>query len=444
MISNLKIEKICNYLLYGFVFLIPWQSRYIYKFLTLKGKFFEYGQLSFYFNEVFLFLLIIFFLFYFKSQLNLKTKISFISKIIFLFLIVALISWAGALNFSLYFYGLIKLIEAIVLYILISKLNFSYLKLGWSFLFSMFIHSCLAIYQFFSQSITANKYLGIAEQISAQGGVSVLEGGFGRLLRAYGGLSHPNILGGFLVVAILILINIYLIQKNKNNILFFLFLIILFFALILSFSRSAGLALFVSLLFLLIYSVVKKIEIKKIFSIILVLIIFSGISFILLNDFIQTRIQRTERLEVKSSMERNVLQDQAQLLIKDNWFLGVGMNNYVLAVHEKINNNLNIWNYQPVHNVYLLVWAELGILGLALYLFLIIYLLYQCFKLNNDNVNRFILGLIMLSILIINFWDHYFYTYWSGLLFFFLIISLINKSLLFSKDENKKTGNIIL
>jgi O-antigen ligase len=434
--NNLKIQKICNYLLYGFVFLIPWQTRYIYKSLTLGGEIFEYGKLSFYLSEVFLILFIICYLIYIKKRKEPKEKISKATSIIFLFLLVIIISFFGALNKQVYFYGLIKLMEVIVLYFLVTKIKFSYLKLRISFVFSMLIHSFLGIYQFFSQSIFANKYLGIAEQVSSQGGVSVLEGVFGRLLRVYGGFSHPNILAGFLVVAILILISIYFdlvkseslfnrVNKKRKLVLFYSSLVILFSALILTFSRSAFLALFLSLLSLLIYSVFKKTETKKVVSILLILVLVSSLSFVLFNDFLKTRIQGQERLELKSSTERMVLKNQALELLNKNWFLGTGVNNYIVAVYEKVDNTLNVWEYQPVHNVYLLILVELGILGLFLYLYLLIYSLYRAFS--SNNLSKLILGLVVLTIIIINFFDHYFWTYWSGLIITFLVIGLINK-----------------
>ena len=436
MMNNLKIQKICNYLLYGFVFLIPWQTRYIYKSLTLGGEIFEYGKLSFYLSEVFLILFIICYLIYIKKRKEPKEKISKATSIIFLFLLVIIISFFGALNKQVYFYGLIKLMEVIVLYFLVTKIKFSYLKLRISFVFSMLIHSFLGIYQFFSQSIFANKYLGIAEQVSSQGGVSVLEGVFGRLLRVYGGFSHPNILAGFLVVAILILISIYFdlvkseslfnrVNKKRKLVLFYSSLVILFSALILTFSRSAFLALFLSLLSLLIYSVFKKTETKKVVSILLILVLVSSLSFVLFNDFLKIRIQGQERLELKSSTERMVLKNQALELLNKNWFLGTGVNNYIVAVYEKVDNTLNVWEYQPVHNVYLLILVELGILGLFLYLYLLIYSLYRAFS--SNNLSKLILGLVVLTIIIINFFDHYFWTYWSGLIITFLVIGLINK-----------------
>jgi len=431
-----KLNKFTEYLLYIFIFLIPWQTRYIYKSLTLNGKSFEYGKLSLYLSEIFLILLIICSLIYIKKKDKSREKPSRAILVIFIFLLVVLISFFSALNKQLYFYGLIKLMEVIVLYFLITKTKFSYLKLGMSFVFSMLIHGFLGIYQFFSQSIFSNKYLGIAEQISYRGGVSVLEGSFGRLLRAYGGFSHPNIFGGFLVIAILILISVYFYSvksgflsnretKKKKNVLFCLSLIILFSALILTFSRSAFLALFLSLFVLLIYSVFRKTETKKVISLLLILILVSGFSFVLFNDFLKTRIQGQERLELESSTERIVLRDQALELLNQNWFLGTGINNYIVVVYERVDSNLNIWEYQPVHNVYLLAFVELGVLGFLAYVYLLAYFLYQSF-ISND-LNKVVLGLIILVIVVINFFDHYFWTCWSGLSITFLIIGLINR-----------------
>ena len=421
---NNKLKKITEYLFYIFVFLIPWQTRYIYSYLTLGGQEFEYGKLSFYLSELFLILFIIFSIIYFKKQNVSKEKPSKTTKIVFVFLLVTLITFWGTLDKQFYFYGLLKLMEVIVLYFLITKIKISSLKIKIVFIISMFIHAILGIYQFFSQSVLANKYLGIAEQISNQGGVSVLEGSFGRLLRVYGGFSHPNILGGFLAIAILFLIGIYLNEKKKT-VLFYFTLIILFSALVLTFSRSAFLALILSLFILFIYSIFKKVEIKKIISIILILILGSSISFGLFNDFLKTRMQAQERLELKSNTERTVLKDQAKELVNNNWFLGVGVSNYISAVHEKVDSSLEVWEYQPVHNVYLLILVELGILGFLSYIYLLLYSLYKAFS--SNDLNKVILGLIVLSIIIINFFDHYFWTYWSGLIITFLIIGLVNK-----------------
>ncbi len=426
-ITNLKnkVGLIAEYLFYIFVFLIPWQTRYIYKTLTFRGEIFEYGKLSLYLSELFLIFWVLIVIIFFKSQKKyFDEKLSIISKAIFVFLLWGYFSLWKSLDKQFSFYSLWHLTELVILYFLILKVRIDYLKVKMIFITSMFLQSLLGIYQFFTQNVNANKYFGIAQQIAERRGASVLEGSFGRLLRSYGGFSHPNVFGGFLVIAILLLISIYLVQKKKN-ILFYFTLIILFNALVLTFSRSAFLALFFSLLVLLIYSFGKRVYFKNVLSILTILFLISSIDFVLFKDFLETRIQGVNRLELKSVTERVVLERQALQLLNKNWFLGVGIGNYNIAVYKQINKHLNIWDYQPVHNVYLLIFTELGIFGFLLYDFLLLYFIFKLF--NSKNISDFILTLIILSIIIINFWDHYFWTSWSGLVITFLTIRSLDK-----------------
>lgn len=417
-----KKEKVTEYLLYIFVFLIPWQTRYIYKYLILKGELFEYGKLAFYFSELVLILLIVFAIIFFRSK-----KFNKIYLIPFALLAVSLLGYFTALNYEMYFYGLGKLIELVLLFLIISRLKFSFLKVFVSFIFSIFIQALIALGQFFSQTITANKYLGIAGQFAGQGGPSVLEGSFGRWLRAYGGFSHPNILGGFIVIAILFLIALYLQnKKSKCNFLFWMALIILFQALVFSFSRSAGLALILSLVFLFFYLYRQK-KLAKIWPILGVLILITAINFVFFQDLIQSRLNGEDRLEIKSRQERQVLEVHAKELLGSNFIFGYGINNYIPAVFNRVDNNLNVWQYQPAHNIYLLVLIELGILGFLIYFSFIFHVLLLALK--SRQILKFILGLSLIVILFISFFDHYFYTYWSGLAIIFLIIGLINKKI---------------
>jgi|GEM_PF-515097 len=64
-------------------------------------------------------------------------------------------------------------------------------------------HAVLAVMQFFWQSIPAVKWLGMSAQDPAMPGVSVVENATSRILRAYGGFPHPNILGGWMAVGLL-------------------------------------------------------------------------------------------------------------------------------------------------------------------------------------------------------------------------------------------------
>jgi hypothetical protein len=46
----------------------------------------------------------------------------------------------------------------------------------------------------------------------------------------------------------------------------------------------------------------------------------------------------------------------------------VGAGQFVLRLSDFSENVVLPWEYQPIHNVFLLIWAELGIFGLGLFL----------------------------------------------------------------------------
>jgi O-antigen ligase len=118
-------------------------------------------------------------------------------------------------------------------------------------------------------------------------------------------------------------------------------------------------------------------------------------------------------------------------LIKKNWLFGSGIGNYTktLAVKEPQRP----WYYlQPVHNTFLLVWAETGIFGLLFFIALLGFLFLQSVKKKN------ILSLSILSILaIIMIFDHYLWSLHFGILFFWIIIGFIYKNLINVYGESK-------
>jgi len=50
-------------------------------------------------------------------------------------------------------------------------------------------------------------------------------------------------------------------------------------------------------------------------------------------------------------------------------FFGIGMGSFVSNITIFSKNKPLIWQYQPVHNIFLLIWNELGIIGIILFLF---------------------------------------------------------------------------
>jgi O-antigen ligase len=136
------------------------------------------------------------------------------------------------------------------------------------------------------------------------------------------------------------------------------------------------------------------------------------------------RLGTSGRLEVKSNQERVVGYSQAWDVIKQNRILGAGIGNYGLGVYEDIDDSQEAYFYQPVHNTFLLIWAELGVIGLILVIVLmlmIVNFVYLGLKKKQDISTVFI---FMFPLVILALFDHYLWSLYSGLMILVAYISI--------------------
>jgi len=78
------------------------------------------------------------------------------------------------------------------------------------------------------------------------------------------------------------------------------------------------------------------------------------------------------------------------------------------------------FDLQPVHNIYLLLLAELGFFGLALFLTLII----SAWNLIRTSKKYLLTALPLIACLLIGLFDHYFMTQYAGLIMFWLALTI--------------------
>ena len=211
------LKKIFEYLLYITVFLLPLQTRWIIFPGELNGAYFEYGSISLYAVDI----LIIAMLFFVFGDFFAKRLSDFEIKDYWWILAVLEFSVFVSIVFSfdklVSFYGYSKFLLGIGFFYLVINQQKNRFKLIYSFLAGVFLQALLGIWQFLSQTTFSTKWLGLANHDPAVLGVSVVETADGvRWLRAYGGLDHPNILGGFLVIGIFLLIFL-IIQNSKSE-----------------------------------------------------------------------------------------------------------------------------------------------------------------------------------------------------------------------------------
>ncbi|HDQ22886.1 MAG TPA: O-antigen ligase family protein [Candidatus Uhrbacteria bacterium] len=451
-----KFAKIIEYLFYIFVFLLPWQTRWIWHYGKLGAESSQYLIFSLYGTEIILFLIFILVLVYklkFKDEeaaiLNYKV-LDFYIIFILLFLVAALsLLWAH--SFQTAFYYLIKFLAGFAVLLFIINFKFSLKKAGWALVLAGLFQSILASYQFLAQEVLASKWLGLAQQLPQTLGVSVIEFNGLRLMRAYGAFSHPNILGGFLAVCLVFLTILLILSQSKKQSVFLWFCLpIISAGLFFAFSKSAFLALAAGLFFLIIFVFLSSDQQAKIIFSQIVFVIFTvlAVLFLIYQQPVLARLAGEGRLEQKSFTERALYLDQAKELIKNNWLQGAGLGNYVLALYDQDEKKQPAWAYQPVHNVYLLSAAELGIFGFLFFILIIIEAFrrlwsvkieeragllkaFALFKLTGifDFYRRnyfWHLGLtaVFIMILVLMAFDHYFWTQYFGIMFWWLMLGL--------------------
>jgi O-antigen ligase len=502
-----QLEKIIEYGSYLLIFILPWQTRWIIRAGELNGGSWEYGTISLYAVDILLLILLVLFICllifklriknyelriknrllnypnvsksrlkrslifkYFFPQREIGAKDIFKSKrqsiwwliaglnfFVFISIFLAADKWL-----SLFCY--LRFLSGIGLFWLIVKANSNKFKLIISLVLGIFLQAGLGIWQFFSQSTFADKWLGLALHDPSQLGVSVIETFSGaRWLRAYGGLDHPNMLGGLLVIGILLLIYLLLNNKKLNYelriknyrteyffiySLLFIFLLALFF----TFSRGAWMAVIVGILTVFVSAIIKNdwLAQKKILKVILFTGVFIFIFTSIYSDLISARVSSANRLEIKSDTERIESYKTGFKIIKNHWPFGSGIGNYTLAVHNEIDKTQPSYFYQPAHDLFILVFSEIGIFGFLFFIFLLVVLIFnfkfeilnECLNLKihklinyfkiseyykNDKYTNFLKFSLVASLFILFTVDHWWWSLHFGVLLFWFIIGLISK-----------------
>ncbi len=441
-LPKISLQKLIVYGLYLYVFLFFWQTRLLLRVGEINGDPWEYGSISLYASDVLLLILLAGNLINVWRQKRQNLKLPIYWYIIAFLELSAFISVFFAPDKYLAVYGYFRLLLGIGLFWLVVSLPYRKFYLLISFFCGVFIQALLGIWQFFAQYAFANKYLGIAEHKPYDLGVSVVEamgniGYYERWLRSYAGFDHPNIFGGVLAVTILLLI--YFVLKKAPTIygkytldsliyiaVYRIFLFTAIVALIFSFSRAAWISLVLGIIFTVIISLWRRDIVRQdsLAKIILIVLVTVFILFFNYGNIINVRFNGQSRVEARSTYERTLGIKESWKIIKQNFFFGTGINCYTLAEQEITVKKHSGYYFQPVHNVYLLVLAELGIFGLVALLLLLFYPFFTMRQLLKRK-NFFIYAYSWwLSLLLLMFFDHWLWSLHFGILFFWFLLGL--------------------
>lgn len=238
-----------------------------------------------------------------------------------------------------------------------------------------------------------------------------------RILRAYGTLPHPNLLGGFVFLTLLGPGSLFLANKKPNYLA--LLLLSAGTSLIgLTFSRSAGLAL-ASFLFILI-SKSKYFERKKLFLLTATIALTVILTLYPLRDMVSTRVSKsTIPTEQNSILGRLWYSQRAVEMIQTHPLTGVGLGSFVLELSNVAVEGVKI---EPVHNVFLLVTADLGVPGFVLIIGLFISIALNIIKAQSPQA--ILASAILVGLGVIGLFDHYLWTIAPGRMLLGLALGL--------------------
>lgn len=183
-------------------------------------------------------------------------------------------------------------------------------------------------------------------------------------VRSFGTIGRPNAFGGY--IAPLILMSQVMIMGGalKRSRLYWASMVLGIIALIFSFSRGAWISFLAGNLFLLCLGVARRLPwLKR-------LLLAQMTTLVIILPFSSVILERIFGYDANAAWSRVPLMKLAWNMICDHPYLGVGINTFMNMAPRYITQDIAGAWLGEVHNMYLLVAAEAGAVGLAAFLWL--------------------------------------------------------------------------
>ncbi|MEA1926079.1 MAG: O-antigen ligase family protein [Patescibacteria group bacterium] len=459
-----KLYRLQSILFLVLLGLLPFNIRHIFNFedISMLEGFREHASWSLFAFDLFLIVLIILIVceiyntFANSIKIDLTTYeirsysitrqyvLLLLKKPVTYFLVFLLISSYFSQHSTIAFYNSYRIILSAALFmtaLFLFQKRFSILSSAVCVVFfSGIFQSIITLFQFSVQHSLNLKLLG--ESVIAPNilGVAKFEFASQKFIRAYGTFPHPNILGFFLLLSLACGIWIIIRYWHKKNYLSKVTLVLgslfIIAGILLSYSRSIILSSFILLSIILtahrkkIASTYRfycsKLKINPMFQGVVALIAVFATLFIAFNLLVPRLCIRECAGDTSISL-RMIYNEFACAIIANHPFAGIGPGNFVPYLKDKFPQNFDPWEFQPSHNMYLLITAETGLLGLVAFLIVIAStILRSRIKFNNIIKNPF--TIIFFLILLISFVDHYFWTLPQGQMLFWLSLAFFTAS----------------
>jgi hypothetical protein len=411
----LSQNRIALFFFYLLILFLPTQlgKHFWPNFSFISGLRLDYLSPTIYFTDV---LIICIFVFSFSKILPQikQIKVRYMS-IFSVFIISLFMGLIGAKNLMAGLYGIIKFVEYSYLALFVIY-NFKFLSKATMFnllLAGIIFESVLAVFQYFNHGSFGGLlyYLGERSYNAQTPGIANATINGQLFLRPYATFSHPNVLSGFLIIAMLYL---FIFLNNKKHLLVGILMGTI--TVFLTLSRIAIILWLVYLIILFGIPFVKKYKNRfsklRLATVVgaVSVAVFVGILLAQNTPFVQ-RIISTSITE-ESLSQRIELAKQSMAMFTKNPIFGVGINNFFDNVNVA-GFTLNNVFLQPVHNIFLFALSETGIIGIGIFF----YLLFNCLKqlsIVKTKINKQYLLMLFFALIILGMFDHYFFTLQQG------------------------------
>ncbi|PJB27370.1 hypothetical protein COV05_01590 [Candidatus Uhrbacteria bacterium CG10_big_fil_rev_8_21_14_0_10_48_16] len=404
------IPKFANILFLLSVFFLPWQTQWIISTLLVSGEPSQFGVFSLYVVEI-----LIAFAFLLRGRQQTHGLVRRTWQALYFFLAVAFFSLSFSGIVGVGWFHMIHMVSAGMFFFLITDERTNIKQVLSIFLLGLMVPILLGWVQVLYGSSQASTALGVASKDAVTPGVAVVETVSGRMLRAYGTFPHPNIFGGYVAFGIIALVWLSrFVERFTHRIVGILGSVALGATLIVTFSRSAWLGLFTA--FFLLMGMMfwqKKIPPRRAFPMMILGLASILVTLGVFHSQVISRFNPTIRIEAISIEERASQYQTFGDIFWEAPLLGVGPNAYTFTL-ASLDPDHPVWSYQPIHNTFLLILAELGIVGFVM-LFYWLYQMDMVVHARRRSANGLFALTIGASFLVIGLFDHYLWTFWPGM-----------------------------
>lgn len=416
-----------NWAIAGVVMFLPWQTRWMYGVELLDGAHTEYGIMSLFAVEVLAAIAMIIAVIT-RSSIDARHQLSVRLGAMLCVAIVLGTAWADRGLFSLAMATHVLFAYGLFVALLFTQVSIRFVC--GAFVLGLVPPIIFGMIQIFTGVSPANSWLGLAARNAAQLGDAVFTIQGERTLRAYGVFSHPNVFGGYLGVGLFACWHVLAEFRAKWSARIYAGIgtfgtALLLFGLLLTGSRSAMLGLLLGLLLTMVARSVRS-GVKRTIMVLSVTALVIGTSLIASFTFtdLAAELRGGGVNEERSLTERvELYKDFVPFMLVTNLVVGHGVGSYVLS-YADFEPGKPAYDYQPIHNTFLLYFAETGILGALILLWFLATVARSHLARLSQRDALTALGMSSV-VLVIAFYDHYLWSSWAGLALMALVLGML-------------------